>query len=39
MSTAGAPSHAQHNEAASISVNGDTDLARHWLASTAHVSG
>src|SRR3984893_8580128 len=26
-------------EAASISVDGDTDLARHWLDNTAHVAG
>jgi hypothetical protein len=26
-------------EATDISVNGDTDLARHWLDNTAHVSG
>jgi uncharacterized protein (TIGR03083 family) len=28
-----------HREATNISVNGDTDLARHWLDNTAHVSG
>jgi hypothetical protein len=26
-------------EATSISVDGDADLAQHWLDSTAHVSG
>lgn len=26
-------------EATTISVDGDTDLAQHWLDSTAHVSG
>jgi MDMPI C-terminal domain len=26
-------------EATSISVDGDTDLAQHWLDNTAHVSG
>jgi hypothetical protein len=26
-------------EATAISVDGDTDLARHWLDNTAHVSG
>jgi uncharacterized protein (TIGR03083 family) len=26
-------------EAASISIDGDTDLAQHWLDNTAHVSG
>jgi len=25
-------------EATSISVDGDTDLARHWLGNTAHAS-
>jgi hypothetical protein len=26
-------------EATNISVDGDTDLAQHWLDNTAHVSG
>jgi len=26
-------------EATKISVDGDTDLAQHWLDNTAHVSG
>lgn len=26
-------------EAADISIEGDIDLARHWLDNTAHVSG
>jgi hypothetical protein len=26
-------------EATDISVDGDTDLAQHWLDNTAHVSG
>ena len=26
-------------EATSISVDGDTELARHWLENTAHFSG
>ena len=26
-------------EATGISVDGDTDLAQHWLDNTAHVSG
>jgi predicted lipid carrier protein YhbT len=26
-------------EASSVSVEGDTDLVRHWLDNTAHVSG
>jgi hypothetical protein len=25
--------------ATGISIDGDTDLARHWLTNTAHVSG
>lgn len=27
------------HEAARITIDGDTDLARHWLAATAHASG
>lgn len=26
-------------EATNLSVDGDTDLAQHWLDNTAHVSG
>jgi hypothetical protein len=27
------------SEASNISIDGDTDLAQHWLDNTAHVSG
>jgi hypothetical protein len=27
------------HEVTNISVDGDTDLAQHWIDSTAHVSG
>jgi hypothetical protein len=35
----GRPGTAADREATNISVDGDSDLAQHWLDNTAHVSG